>query len=300
MKRSLVLTAVVAAAVAAPGSVRAAEVPFPAPQVKDVAIVSQNVTTGGVVTNFFSPGSTVVFRAYAVDGKTRKALGAKDVKYFYVTIPGRSNVRLRYAPTAPGASRRFPWSGTWTVPAAQPLGVVQFRILIKTESKRYGQYVQIPVLSSQLTIRATVDPTFTAGTIVDPAPTLDNPQMSLYVDAVNGSRPTGAAPRPVGCTQSNVFKRGEQFVIRAWGADLTDSSILSSENVREAYYSVPGQPNVTLPWGPHGAASNRVWFWAAAWNIPGDYPLGEATVRVVFTLESGKTGSFDYRVTIIP
>ena len=32
----------------------------------------------------------------------------------------------------------------------------------------------------------------------------------LYVDTVNGTRPVGAKPRPIGCTQTNVFQRGEQ------------------------------------------------------------------------------------------
>ena len=40
----------------------------------------------------------------------------------------------------------------------------------------------------------------------------------LYVDTVNGSRPVGAKPRPIGCTQTNVFQRGEQVVFRIWGS----------------------------------------------------------------------------------
>ena len=69
-----------------------------------------------------APGATVVFRAYAVDGKTRKVIAAKDVKYFYVKIPNQPNVKLTYNAQAPGATPRMPWSGTWTVPAAYPLG----------------------------------------------------------------------------------------------------------------------------------------------------------------------------------
>ena len=90
-------------------------------------------------------GQTIVFRANAIDGKTKKVLVAKDVIYFYVTIPGQPNVKLRYDRTAPGATPRFPWTGTWQVPDTQAFGTVGMRILIKSKAKRYGQFVQAPV-----------------------------------------------------------------------------------------------------------------------------------------------------------
>ncbi len=97
-----------------------------------------------------------------------------------------------------------------------------------------------------------------------------------------------------------MFKRGEQFVLRAWGSDMTTGEILSSDNVKDAHFSVPGVPDVALNWGAHGATTNRVWFWTNFWNIPTTFPLGDTTVKVVFNLESGKVGTFDYHVTIIP
>ena len=51
----------------------------------------------------------------------------------------------------------------------------------------------------------------------------------IYVDTVNGTRPAGAKPRPIGCTQSNVFTRGEQMVFRVWGTDAATGDILSTE-----------------------------------------------------------------------
>ena len=122
----------------------------------------------------------------------------------------------------------------------------------------------------------------------------------LYVDTVNGSRPTGAKPRPIGCTQSNVFTRGEQMVFRAWGTDATSGEILSTENVAEAFVTFPGMGDQKLNWGAHGATSNRVWFWTAAVNLAADYPLGAGTARVVFKTDEGKTGTYDYQFTIVP
>jgi hypothetical protein len=64
---------------------------------------------------------------------------------------------------------------------------------------------------------------------------------------------------------------------------------------------VPGvTPPFTLNWGAHGATTNRVWFWTAAWNIPATFPLGDSTLRITYTLESGKTGTYDYVITIVP
>ena len=126
-------------------------------------------------------------------------------------------------------------------------------MLVQSKTKRRGSFVQMPVATSQLTISTTPDiagrPAHASGS--DPAPT-GTVDTVLYADSVNGTRPAAAAPRPIGCTQTNVFKRGEQFVLRTWGFDLTTETVLSIDNVTEAHFTVPGQPNVTLNWGSHG------------------------------------------------
>jgi hypothetical protein len=186
------------------------------------------------------------------------------------------------------------------VPADYPAGIVAFKVLVKTWTKRLGSFQQAPVAPAQLAIAAA--PQAPLG----PGPTSPLPvgpskvDVTLYVDTVNGTRPAGTAPRPIGCTQTNVWKRGEQLVVRSWGFDLASGDVLSMDNVTEAHYSIAGQPNVTLNWGGHGTAPNRVWFWANAWQIPKDYPLGDVIIRVSFTLVSGKVGTFDHLITIIP
>jgi hypothetical protein len=305
VRKILTLCIAIAGAAALPAAALAAdpiETPFPAPQVGQLFVAAQTVTADGAVGNFFAPGAKVIFRAYAVDGKTHKVQVAKDVKYFYVAIPNQPNVKLKYDPKATGATNRLGWTGTWTVPATYPSGIVDFKILIKNDAKRHGQFVQFPVATSQLTISASPAPTFTAGPGSPSAGTPDAGKfdVSLYVDSVNGTRPAAAAPRPIGCTQTNVYKRGEQFVLRSWGIDMANGDVLSTENIDTATAAIPGQPTLTLNWGAHGATTNRVWFWTNAWNIPSDYPLGEATIHVVFKTDAGKTGIFDYPITIIP
>jgi hypothetical protein len=275
--------------------------PFPAPSAGPLFIAGQTVNTSGAMSSWFAPGSTVVFRALALDTKTMKTLGAKDVTYFYVTIPGQPNVKLKYDPKAPGATVRMPWTGQWTVPTAYPAGTVNFKILAKSTFKRHGSFVQIPVVTSMLTISSTASAPFGSGPSTGATPAPDKSQLGLYVDTVNGTSPVGAAKRPVGCSQTNVFKRGEQVVFRIWGFDLTTGDTLSTDNVDTATATIPGVATpLTLNYGAHGATGSKVFFWSAPWIVPADYPLGDAAVHIAFKTDAGKTGTFDYQLTIVP
>jgi len=276
--------------------------PFPSPTVGDIFVAAQTVTTDGALASWFTPGSSVVFRAYAVNPKTHKIVDPKTVRYFYVTIPGQPNVKLKYAATAPGASTGMPWSGVWQVPASYTEGTVNFRILIQvkgTAGKQLkGQFVQLPVVPSQLTISSTAPPPYEPAVPAGNAGagTGQSLDLALYVDTVNGTGPIGVAKRPIGCTQTNVYKRGEQVVVRAWGTDLATGDVLTNDNINGAHVSVAGMPDAPLNYGAHGV----VYFWSAPFNIPASYPLGATTIHVVFTTESGKTGTFDYSINVIP
>jgi hypothetical protein len=296
MRRILSVGAVLAVVAGVSVASAATPPPFPAAKAGPVFIAAQTVTTAGTMTNYFAPGSTVVFRAYAVDTKTKKLVGAKQVRYFYVKIPNQPNVKLADKPTAPGATKGMPWVGTWTIPADYAAGAVPIDIRIKLKSHRTGQFVQMPVAPAMLTVSAKPPAVFS------PAPT--GPvglepgagNLSLYVDSVNGTRPAAAAPRAVGCSQTNVYKHGEQVVFRTWGMDLKSGDVLTTDNVKDAHVVIPGQPNLPLNYGSHGVVS----FWSAPWNLPTDYPLGDATTRVVFTTLDGRTATFDYTISVIP
>jgi hypothetical protein len=270
-----------------------------------VFVAAQTVTSDGALSSWFKPGDNVVFRAYAVDPKTKKVVDPKFVKYFYVTIPNQPNIKLKYGATAPGASTGLPWTGTWTVPTSYA-GTVAFKVLIQVKQSSgkqiKGQFVQMPVNPAQLNISATAPTAFTPAAPAGPAGSGTGSALdaSLYVDTVAGTGPVGVAKRPVGCSQANVFKRGEQVVIRSWGTDLATTNVLSSDNVSSAHTSIAGVPDVTLNWGAHGAAGNQVFFWSAPWIIPATYPLGETTLHLVFNLEGGKTATYDYTINVIP
>jgi hypothetical protein len=297
--KTFTLAAAVIVAAAAIGSASAATPPpFPAPKVGPVFVAAHTTTATGAMSSWFLPGDQVVFRAYAIDTKTKQYLAKKDVRYFYVKIPGQPNVKLTYT-AKPATMANMPWTGTWTVPSGVT-GQIDFRILVKTWTRHTGEFVQMPVSTAKLNIASNAMPVF------GPAPTgtatnaAGKATFGLYVDSVNGTRPTGAAPRLVGCSQTNVFKRGEQFVLRVWGMDLKTGDVLSNDNVASAKYSIAGQPDTTLNWGAHGTAPNQIFFWSGPWNIPATFPLGSTTVHITYTLEDGTVGTYDYDINIIP
>jgi hypothetical protein len=104
--------------------------------------------------NFFSQGSKIVFRAYAVDLKTKKVITPTQARFFYVKIPSQPNLRMTYGPVGIGAAKKSLWTSTWAVPNNYQLGVVDFRVLVNTKERRHGVFQQAPVDAAQLTIVA--------------------------------------------------------------------------------------------------------------------------------------------------
>ena len=163
MKRLLALAIVALGATGTATAVRAAEAPPPSwpPSKMQVFIWADTVTapssTGqtpavlGKQENFFTRGAAVKFRMFAVDLKTKKVLTPSDVRFAYVTIPGQPNLKLTYAKQGTGTAPSL-WAGTWTIPPDYPLGVVAFRIVVRTKSNRFGAFVQTPVAAAQLTV----------------------------------------------------------------------------------------------------------------------------------------------------
>src|SRR6188472_1537036 len=147
----LTLTAVGLAAV--PG-----EIPFPSQTVESVFVSTRTVTAPsspdgpGVLTNFYARGSTVVFQVFAGATKTGKILTGADVKYAYVKLPDGTKIKLSYK--EPANTTDPAWSGTWTIPANYTPKVVDFVVRFRTKDKQYGNFVQIPVSTSQLTVTA--------------------------------------------------------------------------------------------------------------------------------------------------
>jgi len=149
----LVLTLTAVGLAAIPG-----EIPFPSQTVESVFVSTRTVTSPsspdgpGVLTNFYARGSTVVFQVFAGATKTGKILTGADVKYAYVKLPDGTKIKLSYK--EPANTTDPAWSGTWTIPANYPPKIVDFVVRFRTKDKQYGNFVQIPVSTSQLTVTA--------------------------------------------------------------------------------------------------------------------------------------------------
>lgn len=129
-------------------------------------------------------------------------------------------------------------------------------------------------------------------------------QIAVYADTVSGA--SGAVKAARGCTQYSNFRRQQRVVFRAWAVDTETGQALGADEIRYAYVKIPGQPNVKLNWGPHGAVGNKVQFWSAGWTVPADYPLGVVAYKIVFKTEDGRFGTYvqppieSAQLTVIP
>ena len=305
--RKLVILAAALAAFASLAAAAAADTtpptvtPFPAPKLGPVFVAAQTVDATGSMQAQFAPGSSVVFRAYAVDSKTHKTVVAKDAKYFYVAIPNQPNVKLKYNPNASGAAGRLAWTGTWAIPATYPTGTVAFKVLVKTQSKRIGQFVQMPVATAMLTVTTTPQATLGGG------PARDNRRrrhVELRHRALRGHRQRHPAGRSA--QASRRLHADERLQARRAGRPphLGLRPHIRRRAVdgqrRHRHVCDPGQVPGALNYGAHGATGAKVWFWSAPWIVPVGFPLGDMTIHITFKTDSGKTGTYDHVVTIIP
>jgi hypothetical protein len=319
MRRLLALSAVaVGALVLGPAALAQAEPPA-WPLGKAQVFISADTVTAtsiyghvpavlGKQENFFPRTAGVKFRMYAVDVKTKKVLTAKDVKFAYVTIPGQPNVKLAYAKQGRTAGAPRLWTGTWSIPPDYPFGVVPFRILVKTTSKRIGSFQQTPVAASQLTVAAAatgIPVTPGSGGTPPPQPYPGKKvEIAMYADTVTSSR--GEVRQSRVCTQTNYYPRRSRVVFRMWAVDTESGGVLTPLDVKYVYIKIPGQPNLGMAFGPHGSGASRVGFWSAAWPIPADYPLGIVPFRIVLKNEDGRFGIYRQPViegsqlTVIP
>jgi len=133
--------------------------------------------------------------------------------------------------------------------------------------------------------------TATATPTPPPAPPVQGNKLNvvLYVDTVQGT--AGKPPPAVGCSQTNLFRQGQQVVFRVWGINVKDGGVaLTSKNVKSAVVMIPGlSAPLTLTYGAHGKAPNPVVsFWSAPWTIDTSYPLGVVNFTVVVVTKPDK------------
>ena len=152
--------AILVSAAAAPSYAQTGPPPYPAERVGIGMYVDTVSSSRGEVklprtcmqTNYFPRRARVVFRMWAVDSRTGQPLTPLDVKYVYVKIPGQPILGMNFGPHGTAPNRVNFWSAAWAIPADYPLGVVPFRIVLKTEDGRFGIFRQPAIEGSRLTV----------------------------------------------------------------------------------------------------------------------------------------------------
>jgi hypothetical protein len=128
--------------------------------------------------------------------------------------------------------------------------------------------------------------------------------IAVYADTVSSSRGDVRLARV--CTMTNTFPRKARVVFRSWAVDTKTGKAMGNDEIKYAYVKIPGQPNLKLTFGSHGAVGNKVNFWSAAWAIPADYPLGVVNFRIVYKSEDNRFGTYNQppwssaQLTVIP
>lgn len=145
----------------------------------------------------------------------------------------------------------------------------------------------VPATTSH-TSAQTANPTATAvattapTTVPTPAPTGPPVQgatrsVVMYVDTVQGA---AGNPKPaVGCSQTNLFRRGQQVVFRMWGVNVKlGGAALVPSNTESVQVIIPGVTDpIPMNYGTHGTVS----FWSSAWKTDANTPLGIVDFTVV-------------------
>lgn len=151
MKRRMIILAALLGLIAVPAGAQApAETPFPGPKIPGafIRVATWTAPTSSFLTNFFPQGSEVTFRMFVGDNKTKRSMTNKDLQFARVLIPSQPTVQMKYTNGDPN----FPWSGTWKIPADYAPGIVAFRATVRTKAKVTASFVQMPPVSSQLTV----------------------------------------------------------------------------------------------------------------------------------------------------
>ena len=198
-----------------------------------------------------SPATRVVFRAYAVDGKNHEDPDRGEVLLRDDPRPAERQVQVRPEVEDGARAVRVDRHLDGSV-ARTRSGTVNFKVLVQSKTKRRGSFVQMPVATSQLTITNTPPAT---GTTPPAAIVARRPARTTRSSTPTAS--TGRVPQ--------ALRRGRSAARRPTCSSAASSScsargastsktktVLSLDNVTEAHFTVPGQPNVTLNWGSHG------------------------------------------------
>ena len=135
-------------------------------------------------------------------------------------------------------------------------------------------------------------PGYVPPTPVPPDPATINKvhPFTFYVETVTGHQVTELIQNPA-CVPNSQFQRGTHLV---WRFEVFDTStgrqVTSLDTDAAIKVVLPNGETKTARYSKRGGVGP--WMWAAAWDVPLDYPLGTLDYQIVAT-KGGRTGTFD-------
>ena len=115
--------------------------------------------------------------------------------------------------------------------------------------------------------------------------------VMVYADTTTASR--GTVKFDKSCWVRNTFPQNSRVVFRMWAVDVAKGTPITDADIKYAYLKIPGQPNLKLGFSKHGALADSPYFWAIAWAVPADYPLGTVPFKIVVKTKENKFGIFE-------
>ena len=135
-------------------------------------------------------------------------------------------------------------------------------------------------------------PGFVAPTAVPPPAELVNQVVpfTFYVEQLTGHQTSDVVQFP-SCVPNSQFRRGAHLVFRFEVFDTSTGKRLTSlDNDVTIKLVLPNKEEKIAHFSKR--AGTGPWMWAAAWDIPKDYPLGTLAYQIVVT-KGSRTGTFD-------
>jgi hypothetical protein len=136
-----------------------------------------------------------------------------------------------------------------------------------------------------------VPPGYVAPPAPVPPPELVNEVVpfTFYVEHLTGHQVTTVAQFP-GCVPNSQFRRGTHLVWRFEVFDTSTGKRVTGLDTATIKVVLPNGEEKLARYSKRGGTGP--WMWAAAWDIPFDYPLGTFDYQIVVT-KGGRTGTFD-------
>ncbi len=94
-----------------------------------------------------------------------------------------------------------------------------------------------------------------------------------------------------GCVPNSVFKRGTKIVWRFEIVDMATGRRLTDADQPTVKVVLPHGEELSARFSQRGAGRvpDAPWMWAAAWDIPPDYPLGALDYAISITTRDGRS-----------